>query len=45
MWAAMEGYINICKLLIDNGANLEQSSADDHTPLHYAAENGHLDTC
>ena len=37
-----EGYYGVCKVLLENGANVD-GLANIVTPLHYAAENGHLD--
>lgn len=42
--AAMQGYTNIVKLLLDNGAHLEAKSKPGYTALILAAGKGHIDT-
>ena len=39
--AASYGYITICKLLIENGANINIKNNCNNTPIHYAILNGH----
>lgn len=41
-WIFLLGRENIVDLLIENGANVSASSQDGWTPLHNAANNGHL---
>ena len=41
--AAREGYLDIARLLIDSGANVDVRDHNDYTPLHNAAWNGNLD--
>ncbi len=41
--AASDGYLNIVKLLLDNGANIDQVDSDGTTALFMAAQSGHLD--
>ena len=38
--AALKDHLDICRLLIDNGAQLEAKESDGWTPLHYAANYG-----
>jgi len=46
MEAARNGHLDICRLLIDKGAQLEATYIDDGwTPLCWAASGGHLDIC
>ena len=40
--ATQNGHLAICRLLIDNGAQVEVRDIDGRTPLHYAAQ-GHVD--
>ncbi len=43
--AAMDGQVDITKMLIDNGADVNSASTrDNETPLHFAAETGKLET-
>jgi hypothetical protein len=39
--AAMHNDIDIGKILIENGANIEARDAQDYTPLHFSARYGH----
>ena len=41
--AAFYGHLDICRLLIDKGAQLEAKDSIDCTPLHYAACGGHVE--
>ena len=43
MAAAANGHLDICRLLIDKGAQVEAKSSVSLTPLHCAAINGHVD--
>ena len=38
-----EGYYGVCKVLLENGANVDGDGDVPETPLHHAAENGHLE--
>ncbi|XP_052096699.1 death-associated protein kinase dapk-1-like [Mytilus californianus] len=42
MRAAMGGYLEICRLLIDTGCKIDTTDRDGYTALHIAALNGHL---
>ena len=47
-WASFLGLLEICKVLLDHGADLEDASPETGiTPLLASAKNGHLDasTC
>ena len=41
--AANKGYLEIVKLLIENGADINKSNNDGWTPLYSAADKGHLE--
>ena len=44
MWAAVYGHLNVAKLLLENGANINaQSDIENLTALMWAALNDHLD--
>ena len=43
IYAARYGYLDIAKLLISNGANVNAETTYKWTPLHYAARDGYLD--
>ena len=40
--ASYEGCYEVCKVLLENGANVD-GLAEPYTPLHYAADEGHLE--
>jgi ankyrin repeat protein len=40
--AAKLGCVEICELLLENGASVDQRDAKEHTPAHYAAGYGQL---
>ena len=42
MTAASNSYLDICRLLIDKGAQVEAHNSGGWTPLHYAAQNGNI---
>jgi ankyrin repeat protein len=42
-WAADKGHIEIARLLLQNGAEVNVRSNGGWTPLYWAAENGHID--
>jgi hypothetical protein len=41
--AAANGHIEIARLLLQNGADVNAKENDGYTPLHYAAFQGHVD--
>ena len=41
--AAQNGYLEIVKLLIENGANVDSQTELGYTALELAASNGHLE--
>jgi hypothetical protein len=42
MTAASNSYLDICRLLIDKGAQVEAHNSGGWTPLHYAAQDGNI---
>ena len=42
-WAASDGLVNIARLLLDHGWDLEARSSAGRRPLHYAAEYGQVE--
>jgi hypothetical protein len=42
-YAAYNGHVEISRLLLQNGAEVNVKSISGSTPLHYAAYNGHVD--
>ena len=40
---AIEGRLGICRVLLDNGAPVNDKAYKQMTPLHWAAKNGHED--
>ncbi|XP_076084169.1 caspase-3-like [Mytilus galloprovincialis] len=42
MFAALGGYLEICRLLIDTGCKIDITNDDGYTALHWAAREGHL---
>ena len=43
MISSRSGHLDICRLLIDKGAQVEARNRYDRTPLHYAARYGHVE--
>jgi ankyrin repeat protein len=41
--AAYNGHVEIARLLVQNGADVNAKNNDGSTPLYWAAENGHVD--
>merc|ERR1712126_167237 len=44
-WAAVEGNLEICQILIDTMEDKNPGDWDQVTPLHLAAQKGHLEVC
>eukprot|EP00118_Oscarella_pearsei_P015566 m.140818 g.140818 ORF g.140818 m.140818 type:complete len:101 (+) comp38329_c0_seq2:739-1041(+) len=42
--AASNGHLNVCKLLLDSGACLEDQDFEGSHPLHLASKGGHSET-
>ena len=42
-WAAWHGHVDVVKVLIQNGADVNAVAVNKWTALHFAAENGHVD--
>jgi hypothetical protein len=42
-WAALKGHIEIARLLLQNGAEVNAKDYDGRTPLHFAASQGKVD--
>ena len=43
MTAATNGHLEICRLLIDKGAQVEAKNSNGFTSLHFAAYRGHVE--
>ena len=41
--AALKGHFEICKLIVDSVEDKNPALSDGDTPLHFAAEQGHLE--
>ena len=44
-FAARDGHLDICQLIMERVANKSPTDNTGWTPLHFAAMNGHLDIC
>ena len=44
-YAAAQGHLEVCRLILDKVVNINPSENGGITPLHDAAENGRLDVC
>ena len=44
-WAALNGYRDMCELLIENIENKNPRNNEGWTPLHFAAKEGYFDIC
>ncbi|XP_077997004.1 uncharacterized protein LOC144450278 isoform X2 [Glandiceps talaboti] len=44
-YGAEEGHLDICKLLLEAGAQVNAAAIFNTTSLHYGAQKGHLDIC
>jgi ankyrin repeat protein len=45
MFAAANGRVDLLRVLLESGANLESTNTNHYSALHAAAFNGHLDVC
>jgi ankyrin repeat protein len=45
IYAAQMDHVEVVRVLLEGGANVERANLDQWTALHYAAMNGHLDMC
>jgi ankyrin repeat protein len=45
IYAAIFGHVEVVRVLLEGGANVESANAYQSTALHQAAWNGHLDVC
>ena len=45
IWAADNGHTEICSLLVENGADVNQKNNNGYTALIWAASNGHKEVC
>jgi cytohesin len=43
MTAALHGHLDICRLLIEKGAQVKAKGWNDYTPLHRATHYGHIE--
>jgi len=43
MIAARNGHLDVCRLLLDKGAQVEAKSGGGWTPLHWASRQGHVE--
>jgi ankyrin repeat protein len=44
-YAAEQGRVEVVRVLLEGGAKVEGTDADQRTALHYAARHGHLEVC
>ena len=45
MYAAKYGHVDVVRVLLEGGANVDRADADGQTALHCAALFEHLDVC
>ena len=45
LYAAWYGHVNVVRVLLEGGADVDRANADQDTALHVAAQYGHLDVC
>jgi ankyrin repeat protein len=45
LYAAYFGHLEVVRVFLEGGANVERANAYRSTALHAAAESGHLDVC
>ena len=43
--AALEGYLDVVRYLVEQCADMEKPDRDGHTPLMAASAHGHLEVC
>ena len=43
--AAAHGHTEVCRVLLDHGAEVDEADESGHTALHLAAKHGHQFTC
>ncbi|PMD56795.1 ankyrin, partial [Hyaloscypha bicolor E] len=41
-WASGNGHIDVVKLLLEKGADVNAAEQDGQTPLRWASESGHV---
>jgi ankyrin repeat protein len=44
-YAAEYGHVEVVRVLLEGGANVDRAEAYQHTALHLVAHKGHLDVC
>ena len=45
IYAAQNGHLDVVQVLLEGGANVERTNANQWTALHAAAWNGYVDVC
>jgi ankyrin repeat protein len=45
IYAAWYGHVELVRVLLEGGANVDRADVDQNTALHVAAQYGHLDVC
>ena len=45
LWASMHGHTEVCKLLLENDANVNHANEDGETALIWASHCGHTKLC